>query len=225
MLEAYLDAVRGAGGLPLLVPPGHADVERLLEVADGILLTGGDMDIHPSLYGAQVTGRLDRVEPQRTDLEIALARACLHHDVPVLGICGGMQVLAVAAGGTLVQDLPPPSDGAPDLIAHEQPGDPATPSHPVRVFGAGLNWFDAEIHVNSTHHQAVDDPGGLEIVGRAPDGVAEIVVHPHHPFCLGVQWHPELIGQSGPYMGLVSSASARRYRRQKGMSSSGPPPE
>lgn len=216
LLEAYVEAVRMAGGLPLLVPPGPSSVDELLRVAHAVVLTGGDMDIHPSHYGQAVEGRLDRVEPGRTELELAIARGCLATAVPVLGVCGGMQVLAVAGGGTLVQDLATPTDG----IAHEQPGDPAQPSHPVVLSEPGwLGLADpggTEVRVNSTHHQAVDDPGPFVVFGRAPDGVIEAMALPGHPFAVGVQWHPELIEQLGPYRALVRAA-------QNGMSSSAPP--
>jgi putative glutamine amidotransferase len=205
--EAYLDAVRAAGGMPLVVPAGPSDIDRLLAIADAVVLTGGDMDIHPSLYGQQVEGRLDRVEPGRTDLELALARACLARDVPVLGVCGGMQVLAVAAGGTLVQDLPVPDATDPSRIPHEQPGDPAEPSHPIRVVDPAARWIGATVQVNSTHHQAVDDPGALVACGWAPDDVIEVVVHPEHRFALGVQWHPELLGQLGAYRALLEAVT------------------
>jgi len=206
VLEPYVEAVRAAGGMPVVLPPGPADLDRVLAVADAVVLTGGDTDVHPSLYGQPVRGRLDRVEPARTELELALARTALERDVPVLGVCGGMQVLAVAAGGTLVQDLPP---SPPAAIAHEQPGDPAAPSHPVHLDPVAAAWFGGRraLHVNSTHHQAVDDPGSLSVVGRAPDGVVEAVARPGHRFAVGVQWHPELIGQVSIYAALIAAAS------------------
>ncbi len=204
--EAYLDAIRHAGGLPLVVPPGPADIDALLAVADAVVLTGGDMDIHPSQYGQTVQGRIDRIEPGRTDLELALARACLAHDVPVLGVCGGMQVLAVAAGGTLVQDLPTPDAEHPHRIPHEQPGDPAAASHPVRLCEPALQWLEQGVDVNSTHHQAVDDPGAFVPCGWAEDGVVEVIAHPTHPFAVGVQWHPELLGQLRVYTALVEAS-------------------
>lgn len=206
--EAYVQAVVDAGGCPLLVPPADTDLDRLLAVADGVVLTGGDMDIHPSHYGEAIEGRLDRVEPARTELELDLARACLQHGVPVLGICGGMQVLAVAAGGSLVQDLPVPDGAHPDRLRHEQLTDPASASHEVVLEGPAIDWFGDRVQVNSTHHQAIKDPGAFVVCGRAPDGVVEVIVHPGHPFAAGAQWHPELLGQLGPYEALVAAARA-----------------
>ncbi len=206
--EAYVHAVVEAGGVPLLVPPAATDIERLLAVADGVVLTGGDMDIHPSHYGEAVQGRLDRVEPARTELELDLARACLEHDLPVLGICGGMQVLAVAAGGSLVQDLPVPDEAHPERIRHEQLTDPATACHEVVLTGPAIGWFGDRIQVNSTHHQAIKSPGAFEVCGASPDGVIEVIAHPHHAFAAGAQWHPEMLGQLGPYRALVAAAKA-----------------
>lgn len=197
--EAYVAAVRGAGGLPLLVPPGEEDVDRLLERSDGVVLTGGHFDIHPRWYGEEVHGRLDRVEEARTATEIGLARACLARGVPVLGVCGGMQALAVAAGGRLVQDLP----------GHEQPTDPATPWHTVRVAAPADRWLGSAVPANSTHHQAVRDPGFLVACGWSEDGTVEVVAAPDHPFALGVQWHPELQGDLRPYLALVTAAAGR----------------
>jgi putative glutamine amidotransferase len=206
--EAYVEAVARSGGVPLLVPPGPTDIDALLAVADAIVLTGGDMDIHPSHYGEEVEGRIDRIEPARTDLELHLARAALARGVPVLGICGGMQVLAVAAGGSLVQDLPVPDEAHPDRIRHEQLTDPARAHHEVRCTEQAIAWFGDRVMVNSTHHQAIKSPGSFEVVGTAPDGVIEVIAHPTHPFAAGAQWHPELLGQLGMYEALVTAAKA-----------------
>lgn len=198
--EAYVDAIRRAGGAPLLVPPGDADLDALLAVAHAVVLTGGHFDIHPSHYGQAVIGRLDRVEPARTALELALARRCLADGVPILGVCGGHQALAVAAGGTLVQDLPK------HPLDHEQPTDPATPWHTVRVEGRAAAVLGTRVEVNSTHHQAVDDPGpALVACGWADDGAIEVIAAPDHPFALGVQWHPELLGDDRPYAALIAA--------------------
>jgi len=204
--EAYVRAVHDAGGVPLVVPALPDHIERYLAIADGLVLTGGDMDIHPSHYGEEVEGRLDRVEPARTELELGLARRALATGLPVLGVCGGMQVLAVAAGGSLVQDLPVPDEAHPHRIRHEQLTDPATPAHEVINEGAAIRWLGPRCEVNSTHHQAIRDPGAFDVVGRAPDGVVEVIHHPTHPFAAAVQWHPEQLGQLGPYRALVEAS-------------------
>ena len=212
--EAVVDAIRAAGAEPLLLPAGPQDpaalVAAVLPRVHGVVLTGGAFDIHPRHYGGRVSGRLDRVDEGRTALELTLARRCMDAGVPVLGLCGGEQALAVAAGGTLVGDLATEHPGAGE---HEQPTDPATPWHDVvleasqarRALGRG------RIGVNSTHHQAVDDPGGMRVVGRAPDGVVEAVELDGHPFCVGVQWHPEFLG--GAHQGLFDALVAAARRR------------
>ena len=202
--EAMITMVREAGGLPLLLPPGPADVGRLLALADGVVLTGGYFDIPPSHYGQEVLGRLDRVEAARTDLELTLARACLQGGVPVLGICGGHQVLAVAAGGSLVQDIGTQLDGA---LEHEQPTDPATPWHEVPITGIARFFLGDRMQANSTHHQAVADPGTLQVCGRTEDGVVEVIAGDDPGFALGVQWHPEHLHQLAPFQALIAAAT------------------
>lgn len=194
---AVVQAVRAAGAEPLILPPAgpHTDIDALvravLDRCDGVVITGGAFDIHPRHYGGAVTGRLDRTDDERTDLELRLAARCLHQGVPVLGLCGGEQALAVAAGGTLVGDL---GQDWPGALEHEQPSDPAQPWHAVHTEpGVLRRIYGPTLRVNSTHHQAVADPGALRVTGRAPDGVVEAVELDGHPFCVGVQWHPELL--------------------------------
>lgn len=193
--EALLRAVRAVGAEPVLLPPHDGDAaawaEAVIRFADGVILSGGAVDLHPSHYGQAVLGRLDRVDEGRAGLELALARLCLARDIPVLGVCGGMQTLAVAAGGSLIQDI---GTQVTDALEHEQPTDPANPWHEVAVEPALQELFAAAtLQVNSTHHQAVASPGALQIGGRAPDGVAEILWRPDRRFCVGVEWHPELL--------------------------------
>ncbi len=206
VLEAYVNAVRAVGGVPLTLPPGEKFAVDLLDRVDAVVLTGGHFDIHPSHYGAVVGGRLDRVEEGRTEAELAIALACLDRDLPVLGVCGGMQAMAVAAGGTLIQDLPKPDASQPERIDHEQPHDPAKPTHVVRVEAPAAEWIGASVAANSTHHQAVAEPGaGLVACGWAPDGVIEVIAAPGLRFALGVQWHPELLGQLEAYHALIAA--------------------
>lgn len=190
--EAVVDAIRAAGMEPVLLPPAGDRaapvVDWVARFCSAVVITGGAFDIHPSLYGQSVAGRLDRVDAARTGLELALAHRCLADGVPVLGLCGGLQALAVAAGGTLVQDIV-------SELPHEQDAAPTTASHAVELLGGRLLSMAGTraLQVNSTHHQAILDPGDLRITGRAPDGVVEVAEHPDHPFALGVQWHPELL--------------------------------
>jgi putative glutamine amidotransferase len=158
----------------------------------GLVITGGHFDIHPSMYGQDVTGRIDRVDAGRTQLELALAQAAIQHDMPTLGICGGMQALAVAGGGTLIQDI---KTQVPGALEHEQSSDPATPWHSITIESGLLRkaYGCTILRVNSTHHQAIDNPGCFLITARAPDGVVEAIEHPDRRCCVGVQWHPEAI--------------------------------
>ncbi len=205
--ESVVHQLRSVGAQAVLLPPSAHRLEELFawvsNSCSGLVITGGAFDIHPSHYGQAVGARLDRVDEDRTGLELGLAAFALETGLPVLGICGGMQALAVAAGGSLIQDI---ASQIPGAMEHEQPTDPAQPWHPVRLEPGRLSaLFGArEIQVNSTHHQAVDQPGSLHIIGRAPDGVVEVVEHPAHPFCVGVQWHPELL-HSAPFHGLVQA--------------------
>lgn len=188
----------------MLLPPGDAAAAvELLDTVRAVVVTGGAVDLHPRHYGQAVLGRLDRVDEDRAALELTLARAAVDRGLPFLGVCGGMQTLAVALGGTLVQDI---ATARPGALEHEQPTDPATPWHPlVDVDPRWARWFPPA--VNSTHHQAVDRPGPLAVVARAPDGIVEAVVLPDHPFCLGVQWHPEHL-DGAVFTALVDQARA-----------------
>jgi putative glutamine amidotransferase len=207
--EATILAVRAAGGVPVLAPPGEDDVAALLSTCQAVVLTGGHFDIHPSLYGEAVTGRLDRVEPGRTSLELELAQQAYLRGIPLLGLCGGMQAMAVARRGRLIQDLPTPLDLDPSPIAHEQPTDPATAWHTVRTQAPATAILGDTTPVNSTHHQAVRDPGeGLVACGWSEDGVIEVIAAPDR-FFFGVQWHPELLGDLRPFTALLAAIGSQ----------------
>lgn len=204
-LTTYLDAVLGAGGLPVIIPLAAAgpDLPALMARLDGVLLTGGG-DVDPAHFGAAPHPHLGEVDRQRDQLELALARRITVDDQPVLGVCRGAQVLNVALGGTLYQDLPSEYPGA--LLRHAHPVRDFPReylAHPVRVEEETLLarvLGRPVVHVNSRHHQAVKDLApGLAVAARAPDGVIEGVEKPGHPFALGVQWHPENL-QAQPEM-------------------------
>ena len=194
--ESIIRGIRENGAEVILLPPEPIDIEHTVEWimnhCDGLVITGGNFDIHPSMYGESVKARIDRVDTGRTGLEVALARKAIAIDKPILGICGGMQAMAVAGGGTLIQDI---RTQVPGALEHEQPTDPAQAWHPISIdpgmirkaFGCGI------LRVNSTHHQAVKDPGCFRITARAPDSIIEAIEHPKKRCCVGVQWHPELI--------------------------------
>ncbi len=213
---AYVHAVEAAGGLPILVAPTSETevVDQLVNLMDGLVITGGDFDIDPAHYGKRISARLDTPKPLRTTFEWKLCSAAIAQNKPVLGICGGMQLLAVVLGGTLLQDI---GAEVPGALPHEQPHSPAEPAHPVHLspgfFTALLG--PGPLAVNTTHHQAVAElPASLHVFGRSPDGIIEAIAMADRPEVVGVQWHPELLDDSASralYGHLV--ASARRAAR------------
>ena len=190
--ENYCDAVARAGGLAILLPHEPEQAGAYLEVLDGLVVTGGAFDVDPTLFGAGERHPSVTTKDRRTAFELAITRLALETDLPVLGICGGQQLLNVALGGTLIQHIP---DEVPDALAHEQPNPRTEPGHTVRLAeGTLLRRIAgvAEIGVNSAHHQAVKAPApGMVVDATAPDGVIEGIEDPRRRFCIGVQWHPE----------------------------------
>lgn len=196
--QNYMDAVAAAGGLPVAVPHDAALAGEYMDHAAALIVTGGAFDVDPALYGGGPRHGTVTLKENRTAAELALCRGALARNMPVLGICGGQQLLAVALGGTLIQHIP---DAVPNALAHEQPNPRHEPGHVVdvvpktllhRIAGTG------RMHVNSAHHQAVATPGPYAIVNaKAPDGVIEGIEDPRHRFCLGVQWHPEYLIDPG----------------------------
>ena len=191
--DNYCAAVADAGGLPIPLPHEVELAEDYIALLDGLVVTGGAFDVDPSLYGA--TSRHDTVvtKDRRTAFELSVLNGFLDADLPVLGICGGQQLLNVALGGTLIQHIP---DEISDALAHEQPNPRTEPGHVVEVkagsFLHRLASGSAKLHVNSAHHQAAGAVGNDVVVsGRAPDGVIEAIEVPKRRYCLGVQWHPE----------------------------------
>ena len=190
--ENYCTAVTRAGGLPILLPHEPEQAAAYLGLIDGLIVTGGAFDVDPALFGANSRHARVTTKDRRTAFELAVTRGVLDADKPVLGICGGQQLLNVALGGTLVQHIP---DEIADPLAHEQPNPRNEPGHSVRVEpGTMLHRITGvgEIAVNSAHHQAVKLVGAEVVIDAvAPDGVIEGIEAPGRRFCLGVQWHPE----------------------------------
>jgi putative glutamine amidotransferase len=192
---AYVRAVQAAGGIPVLLTPHFTpEVQAALwQRLNGLVLTGGG-DIEPGRFGEARHPTVDEVSPARDDLEIDLTRRAVAENVPLFAICRGIQVLNVALGGTLVQDLP---SEWPNALPHSQKAPRTHPTHAVKVMGEGTHLGRVlgalEVEVNSMHHQAIKQLGeGLREVGWAPDGVVEGVEMPGDDrFVLGVQWHPE----------------------------------
>jgi putative glutamine amidotransferase len=213
--RSYVEAVATAGGAPVLIPLNldEGALRAIYERLDGLLLAGG-VDVHPRHYGEAVHEKCGQIDEARDAVELTLTRWALAEGLPILAICRGIQVLNVAAGGTLHQDIASQVPGSlkhdcyPDYphnyLAHEVTvnGD----SHLAAILG------QSPVGVNSTHHQAVKDLAPrFRVVARATDGLIEAIEDNDHPFTLGVQWHPEELVEEAPSMrrlfeGFVSAA-------------------
>jgi putative glutamine amidotransferase len=218
-MEDYLESVRRAGGEPIEVVVGSEKPDQIVARIDALLLTGGG-DVDPKLYGEARHDTFEAAETGRDDFEIALARAAISKGIPLLAICRGMQVLNVAMGGTLVQDIPTQVPGALD---HSVPQPRHHIAHEVWVAkGSRLATLLADhmedgetCHVNSRHHQSVKQAAkGFDITATSPDGVVEAMENPDAAFCVAVQWHPENFWRTGEFRelfeGLVQAASAKK---------------
>jgi len=194
----YMEALVNSGGLPVALPHHPALAAEYLERIDALLVTGGAFDVDPALYGEAERHGTVTLKESRTAAELALLREALQRGLPVLGICGGEQLLAVALGGSLIQHIP---QAIPAALAHEQPNPRHEAGHAVSVIAGTLLHRivgATRMQVNSAHHQAVRDPGPFALVdATAPDGVIEGIEDERYPFCLGVQWHPEFLIDQG----------------------------
>jgi putative glutamine amidotransferase len=215
---AYITAIQRAGGLALMIPPDPGSVndpDEVLDRLDGLILAGGN-DLDPASYGAEPHPATNGIVPERDRVEISLARRAVALDMPLLGICRGMQLLNVALGGTLLQHLP-------EKFGHQEhrriPGSFAGSDHDVRLETGSLAALAAGEHLHGTkshHHQGVDQIGdGLAVTGVSTlDDLAEAIEAPEHRFVLGVQWHPEADERSAVISALVRAA--RDYRSASG---------
>jgi putative glutamine amidotransferase len=208
--QMYIEAVERAGGRALVVPPSEDGVEETLDALDGLLLSGG-ADLDPASYGADPDPATNNIRPARDRAELALLEGALARDMPVLAVCRGSQILNVARGGDLVQDLP---DAIGDERHRETPG--IFSQHPVRIEDDSQLGSIASGHgpVASSHHQGFGRIGeGLREVAWADDGTVEGLEDPSHRFALGVLWHPEAGEDARLFEALV--AEARRYREER----------
>lgn len=199
----YANCVSDAGGVPIFLPHSH-DIDVFLDMIDGLLIPGGDEDIHPKYYNHDIRSDKIKTNDIRAEFEIAITKQALQMNMPIFGICNGMQLINVIFGGTLIQHLP---DVLQSSINHEQPSPKNAPTHDVIIEQNTLlhdilhmnkdedgKVHDNVIHVNSTHHQAIGDLGsGLIISAKAPDGVIEAIESPDHKFVIGVEWHSEYL--------------------------------
>lgn len=188
--DRYSLAVKKAGGIPLLLPPPleKNDIQSVLRQVDGIVLSGG-VDIDPKHYSQPVRRGNGRIDPLRDEMELALVKHALKKKIPLLAICRGIQILNIACGGNIYQDLPKKS------FQHMQTAPRWYPIHRVNIIAESIlqKIFSKKmLRVNSFHHQAVKETGrGIKIISRAEDGTIEALEGKDHPFALGVQWHPE----------------------------------
>jgi putative glutamine amidotransferase len=204
--SVYTRSVEAAGGVVMLLPPQAEGASEVMARLDGLIISGGP-DVDPERYGQQRGPRTVRVRRDRDAWELALLDAAEKADLPTLGICRGMQLMAVRTGGRLEQHLP-------DVVGHDEHA-PDTSSYgwtAIRTAEGSLvrQLVGDNLQVSCHHHQAVIDHPGFEVTARAADGTIEAMEDPERPFWLGVQWHPESGDDHGLFLGLVEAAAKMR---------------
>jgi len=208
----YIDAVRRAGGVPLLIAPGESRVEAILDVIDALVLSGGG-DIDPSRYDGKRHDTNYSIDQERDTLELELARRVIDSSIPTLGICRGAQILNVVQGGKLIEHIP--DEVGVKVLHRAPPREPVT--HGVKLKTGsrlaqilGRDQFDA----TSWHHQALRGAAaGFDAVAHAPDGTIEAIEMPSHPWMIAVQWHPELSAASDPLQQKLFDALVEAARK------------
>jgi putative glutamine amidotransferase len=198
---AYVESVTQAGGRAVIIPPDSTGSE-VVENLDGLIIAGG-ADVDAALYNEAAHETADKPRVERDKSEILLYKKALELKKPFLGICRGLQIMAVASGGSLIQHLPDVS-----TLSH-RPAPAQFVDHGARFEPGSLveKLLGKEMVVNSSHHQAVKTPGSLKITGWAEDDTIEVLENPNQAFCLGVQWHPEMHHDKRLFDSLVKSAT------------------
>ena len=205
----YVESVHKAGGIPVLLASGKTDMERILQSVDGLIFAGGG-DINPAVYGGPAHPSIDRVDPVRDTFEIELAKRVFNSTIPVLGICRGFQLLALASGGELITHIP---DEFGEKIKHKA-ADGESIKHSVQVeenSQLAIITGRTKFEVESKHHQAIrkisDD---WQVTAKSDDGIIEAIENKKHPWMISVLWHPEMslddLNQQGIFKGLVKAS-------------------
>ena len=189
----YLHSTEKFGGIPFPVFHSEKNIEDIFSLLDGLIISGGNFDVDPNIYG-KISQGTRIIKNNRTNFEMAICQMFLDSSKPILGICGGEQLLNVVCGGTLIQDI---TNGHSDALQHEQSNPRDETSHQVNIKrDTKLNSILKKniIEVNSAHHQAVNKVGkNLIASSHASDGIIESIEHIKHNWCIGVQWHPEFL--------------------------------
>lgn len=195
--QAYIKSVESAGGIPICLPAITVEnVEALLNKIDGLLVVGG-YDIDPILFDEEPHPKLGEVVATRDASDLRVIRAAFEREMPILGVCRGHQVLNVAYGGSLIQDI---DSQLEHVVAHHQKSARSQVTHTVNITGPKLQQIFGGnlVRTNSFHHQAVARVAeGFVVAGSTKDGVIEALEHPIHPYCISVQWHPEELAIAG----------------------------
>jgi putative glutamine amidotransferase len=211
----YISAIEYAGGTPIVLPivEDQECISSFMDIMDGLLLSGGG-DIDPSFFNEEPIPELGNIDPDRDRVEMLLSKAALEQDLPVLAICRGIQVLNVAAGGTLYQDI---SQHSKEILKHRQSAPGWHASHTIQIEPGSLVYdiFGKQTgRVNSFHHQAVRDiADGFYVSARSLDGIIEAIESKEHRFMLGVQFHPEMMFQHHPEAANIFAAFVKACKR------------
>ena len=217
--QRYCRAVEDAGGTPIILPmvSSAAALRQYTKQVNGLLISGGNFDIHPSYYGEKPIEGLGAMKKERTEFELELTRSALKRDMPLLGICGGAQAINVVLGGSLYQDI---ATQVPHAAEHQQGESKETGGHQIRIHsGTRLRHIIRReaLEVNTTHHQAVKKAGkGLVVNATADDGLIEGIESSQHSFVLGVQWHPEALTRNQVFHRRIFAAFVSACKRFDG---------